>query len=129
MIRLDPELGDTRPESSKKFILCKDSFFCKGIEKRGFPCIGISHDPDGEEIFSFSIFSMERSRAFVGLEFLMDFSLFLSEMALHDLSIGLTLSLRIFRATTLTRELHPHTIDTRSHMLHRSQLDLKLRLW
>ena len=49
-------------------------------------------------------------------------------MSLHDLRVGLSLSLGIF-AATLTRELHTHTIDTGSHMLDSGELDLQLGFW
>jgi hypothetical protein len=71
---------------------------------------------------------MECSGTLIRFEFFLYFELFLSEVSFHDLCIRLALSLRIFGSATLTRELHPHTIDTWSHMLDRRELDLELRL-
>ncbi len=59
------------------------------------------------------------------LEFLEKDKFLLSQMALHDLCIGFSLSFRILRATTLTREFHSHTVDAWSHMFDRGEFDLK----
>ena len=124
----EPELSYTRAKSSEELILCEDSFFRESIEERGFSSIGISDDTDCQEISALPIFPVESSSALIGFELLPEYEFLISEMALHDLSLGLSLSFRIFGSSALSRELHTHTIDTRSHMLDGSELDLELRL-
>jgi len=71
---------------------------------------------------------MESASTLIGFELFEEGSFFFLQVALHDLSVGLSLSLGIL-AATLARELHTHTIDTRSHMLDSGQLDLELGFW
>jgi hypothetical protein len=71
---------------------------------------------------------MQSSGSLISLEFSMYIEFFFSEVSFHDLSIGLSLSFRIFGSSTLSRELHTHTIDTRSHMLDGGEFDLELGL-
>jgi hypothetical protein len=124
----EPEFPDTRAKSSEELILCEDSFFGESIEEGGFSSIGISDDTDRQEISALPIFPMESSSALIDFELLPEYEFLISEMALHDLSIGLSLSFRIFGSSTLSRELHTHTIDTRSHMLDGGEFDLELGL-
>ena len=71
---------------------------------------------------------MESASTLIGFELFEKSSFFFLQMALHDLGVGLSLSLGIF-SSTLARELHTHTVDAWSHMLDRGELDLELGLW
>ena len=71
---------------------------------------------------------MEFTSTLIGLEFFSEYEFLISEVSFHDFSIGFTLSFCIFGSSTLTRELHTHTIDTGSHVFDRCELDLELGL-
>ena len=102
---------------------------CECIKKRRLASVGIADDANSFEIIPLSIVTMESTSAFVGFEFFEDGTFFFLQVTLHYLSIGLSLSLGIFGPTTLARELHTHTVDTRSHMLDSRELYLELGLW
>lgn len=72
---------------------------------------------------------MEFTSTLIGLEFSSEDELLVSEMSFHDLGISFTLSFCIFGSTSLTRELHTHTVDTWSHMLDGGEFDLEFGLW
>lgn len=101
---------------------------CESIEEGRFPSVGISDDTDSFEIVPFAILSMECASTLIGFELFEEGSLFFLQVSLHDLGIGLSLSLGIL-ASTLARELHTHTIDTGSHMLDSGELYLQLGFW
>ena len=128
IISLNPYLPNTSSECGEELVLGKDSLLGKRVKKRRLPSVGISDDSDRLEVSPLSIISVELSRTFIGLEFFEEGAFLFLQVTLHDLSIGLSLSLGIF-ATTLAGELHTHTIDTRSHMLDCGELDLEFGLW
>ena len=72
---------------------------------------------------------MERASTFVCFEFFEEDAFFFLQVTFHDLGIGLSLSLGVLGSATLTRELHTHTVDTRSHVLDRCEFDLEFGFW
>gem|GEM_PF-2851731 len=72
---------------------------------------------------------MELSHLFVFNKLLLYFQNLLLQMPLHSFCIGFSDSSRCSastsRRTSLPTELHTHSINSRSHMLNRSKLNLK----
>ncbi len=123
----DPYFSYRCTESCKKLIFSKYSFFRESIKKWWLPCIGIADNSDCWKVFSFTVFSMKSTSILIGFEFFIYGDLLISKMTFHDFCIRLTLSFCIFWSSSLARELHTHTVDTRSHMLDGCELDLELR--
>lgn len=72
---------------------------------------------------------MEFSHLFILNKLLLYFQNLLLQMSLHSFSIGFSdsscRSASTSRRTSLPTQFHPHSINSRSHMLNRSKLNLK----
>ena len=125
----DEELSDTGSKSGEELIFGKDPLVGECVHQARLPCIRIADNPDGPKVLPSSRFPMFGSRLLIDLQTFQDLPFAILEMPLHDFRIRLPESShRSGSASSLPRQLHPHSEDPRPHVPDGSELDLELRL-
>ena len=125
VLRVHPR--HVRPERREEFVFARDPLSGECIHEARLARIGVADDPDRYEPLAGARLAVLGTHADIGLETLLYSPLFLAEVTLHDLGIGLADTARPHTAA-LTGELHPHAIDTRTHVPDGGELDLELGL-
>ena len=124
----EPHFADVCPERREEFVFARYTLVGEGVKETGFAGIRIADDANSGEIATLACLAMFAAGGAVFLEAGLDGTFFFSEVTFHDFGIRLADTARA-DTTTLTRELHAHAIDTRSHVADRRELDLELGFW
>lgn len=129
-MRAEPYLPHTRPKRREEFVLDEDSLVSQGIHEGGFPRVRVPDNSDCFQVFALTCLAVFAAGSCVLFELLNYFEFVISEMALHDLGIGFSESAHgSGPSSALTRELHSHPENPRSHVADGGELDLELGFW